>query len=528
MHVRRDRLAEFRQRRIGITLADIAEDLVVGAVFTHDVDHVLDVMMQEFHHRSVTVAFVEPEIIVLRHDMGQPVHLGGTGHRHRQETRLRELQNIVVAQLRRRARALGIRRDLEIAGVRSGVALAVDDIEHLAVGADADAVRKIAGRQQADHFGPGCIERDYRDRIGATIGHVQAGAVRRQGEAVGLGAVVIGRQTHEIARRRGMNGIDHFIARGRNHLHVGFIVARHVKQRAGRVEHHAVGVAGRLDPRGDGGCAAQRDHVDLTIPLARHIGRAAALDRDPIGVFAAGHAILRGVDDAGAQRHLGHSAARQIDHRKTVVIEIRDHQLAAVLRHRESGRLRLNLEPVAAQVERRLRQRQMTQRDRRALLGPDAVRQGKRMDIVGDTARDIEMLAIRREGDAHERVGHLQHLLLHRRAVRNIIDEHVFVRSRRNHVRRSVFHQIIAAGQDQQGLAIRADRGGHRLAGRVGRERRKARVQRAELRAGCHRGCDGLAARGQDAAQRNTAWLLRTTELDADEQRRRGEQRRLQ
>ena len=38
----RDVLAEEHQRRVAIALLDIAENLVVGAVFLHDVDDVLD------------------------------------------------------------------------------------------------------------------------------------------------------------------------------------------------------------------------------------------------------------------------------------------------------------------------------------------------------------------------------------------------------------------------------------------------------------------------------------------------------
>ena len=51
MEVWCDGFAEERQRRIAVgTIIQVAQDLIEGAVLFHDVDHVLDLMMQEFHH----------------------------------------------------------------------------------------------------------------------------------------------------------------------------------------------------------------------------------------------------------------------------------------------------------------------------------------------------------------------------------------------------------------------------------------------------------------------------------------------
>ncbi len=120
---------------------------------------------------------------------------------------------------------------------RSGAVLAVHHEQPLTVGADNHRVRIPTGRNQTDHpaapacagvcfirisicfirlilgIGRGSPQTHHRDRVRAPVRDVESALIRRQGEAVWVGALPAATIWKELSRRRGMNLFENLIRR---------------------------------------------------------------------------------------------------------------------------------------------------------------------------------------------------------------------------------------------------------------------------------------------------------------------------
>ena len=157
MVVGRDRTGKKRQLRIAIGVRQVAQHLIIGAVFLHDVDHVADVRLQEGHGLEVRGIRLGHEAVVLGHLAGELTQCRRRRRGQGQKARLFKLPHIGV---RAGAGLLGDRR-VAAAGADIGarVALTVDHIDLLAVRAHGHRRRIPAGRDQADHVRAGRIRR---------------------------------------------------------------------------------------------------------------------------------------------------------------------------------------------------------------------------------------------------------------------------------------------------------------------------------------------------------------------------------
>ena len=158
--VRRDAAAELCQRGIDLrAVGQVAEDLIEGAVFLHDVDHMLDVLVKEVHHRRVARAGRYAVEVVLRHLGGQDWQFGTGRNLRADQRRVFQLELVLVRRGCRRRRRLVAARVGDVGDERgvahqmtwiwSRVALAVDDVHPRAVRAEGDVLRRIGGRDQA-------------------------------------------------------------------------------------------------------------------------------------------------------------------------------------------------------------------------------------------------------------------------------------------------------------------------------------------------------------------------------------------
>ena len=145
MQVGRRGLRELGERRVAVALREVAEHLIVGAVLLDDVDDVLDVLPQAWRRaarrRSLGAGAEQAVGDRVRGERGE-LRGVGTGRMRKpafSSCRMYWLSSVQPA-------IAGV----DVAGVRSGDALAVDHVEHPAVVADADRVRVPAGGNQAD------------------------------------------------------------------------------------------------------------------------------------------------------------------------------------------------------------------------------------------------------------------------------------------------------------------------------------------------------------------------------------------
>ena len=231
----------------------------------------------------------------------------------------------------------------------------------------------------------------------------------------------------------------------------------------------------------------QVDHIDLAVAHAGDVSGAIALDRDPERIGAAGLAAAR------LQRNLRCRSRGQAvcerHQRQRVIVEVRHHQPAAIGGDRKAASLGFDAETLALG---------MAELDRRsAVLGPAAAFGGEDMDNVIHAARDIEMPPVGGEGEAHIAVGNPQRLDLPGRALGDVEDEDIFVGGGGDGLAARVGEPVIAAGQDQQGLAVGADGGGDRLAGGVAGKIRQMGIEADEAGARRRQGRDAQARRRQ-------------------------------
>ena len=157
----------------------------------------------------------------------------------------------------------------------------------------------------------------------------------------------------------------------------------------------------------------------------------------------------------------------------------------------------------------------MAELQRRAGFRPLARLLGEDMHIVIDATGDVECFAIGGEGQTHVTVADLQSLCLHRVAGGEVFHEHIFVRGIRDWLAVGREQPVEAAGEDEERLAVRAERGVHGLAGGVGGKAGEMRVEGLKMGAGGgERGKvgatwqDGGAGRrrtGEEEEQKNSA-----------------------
>ena len=70
MKVRCNEARELRQGGVGVSpIGQIAQDLIESPIFFNDLDHVLDVVLQEFHGCGLLFAQVQVEAVVPRNDI---------------------------------------------------------------------------------------------------------------------------------------------------------------------------------------------------------------------------------------------------------------------------------------------------------------------------------------------------------------------------------------------------------------------------------------------------------------------------
>src|SRR6266851_180240 len=122
-----------------------------------------------------------------------------------------------------------------------------------------------------------------------------------------------------------------------------------------------------------------------------------------------------------------------------------------------------------------------------------------------------------------ERVGHLQDLFLHRGAAGDVVDENVLVGLSGICVPRRVILTVVAAGQDQECLAVGAGSGCYRLTGGKIRMSRQIGIQRLKGRARCGCRSNLLASRKEFSAgaglARETAQRQQCRERQGDKTR---------
>ncbi len=240
---------------------------------------------------------------------------------------------------------------LQVTRVRSGEALAIDDVHPASVGAEGHVVWLVGGRDQAgDPVGALAPQRDDRDRVRARVDGVEALPVARQRHREGGGAGVAGAAAPAVVilifavvlvgsgeDAGGSARIDlgdHRVARGVDHGDLVGVVLRHEQLRARGVERHAHAVAVELDAldQAPGGPGADVDHDHFTVAVRGDVGGPVAFDHHREGegaADAAAHALV--AREEGAQVVLvPDRAARRVNHADRVVVVVGDHQRGAV------------------------------------------------------------------------------------------------------------------------------------------------------------------------------------------------------
>ena len=90
------------------------------------------------------------------------------------------------------------------------------------------------------------------------------------------------------------------------------------------------------------------------------------------------------------------------------------------------------------------------------------------MQVVVDATGDVELAAVRAPDDSAESVRHQYDLLFRGNAGRrDIKHEHVFAGILGQDIAAGIELVVVAAGQDEQGLAVGTDSGGFRAIGEV-------------------------------------------------------------
>src|SRR5262249_18497464 len=165
-------------------------------------DHMLDAVAQELHGRPVVLALGAVEV-VLGYSFGQALELVPLGHWGANQRRALELELILVrGPGRRRGRViatwiLGLsepsRGAGEMARIRPGAALAVDDVEPAPISAEGDVMRFVGRRDQAGHpVGVLAPERDHGHGVRAGVDGIEGLAIGGECHRERRGAGVAG------------------------------------------------------------------------------------------------------------------------------------------------------------------------------------------------------------------------------------------------------------------------------------------------------------------------------------------------
>src|SRR6185312_205392 len=120
----------------------------------------------------------------------------------------------------------------------------------------------------------------------------------------------------------------------------------------------------------------------------------------------------------------------------------------------------------------------MAERHWASLLGPLSIwfhRIG--MNIVVNTAANVESFARWVEHDSAVSVWHLDNLFLKRLVLRDVVNENELSRVSGNRVSGRVAQHVVSAGENQERFSVGADDAGHGLARKILRVISEARVQ---------------------------------------------------
>ena len=190
MMVGRDGLGELYPARVAVTLLQIAKHLVVGSVLFLNEDHVLDVIVQERHHRILA----RVEEAVVRVDEFREVAQGiGIRYRNGEKASLQQCENVLVARgwIRRRAEKVYILRRYARAGtvgsifqVGAGIGFHIYHVQGIAVGTHRHRTGIPAGRNAAEQF----LRRHVDNRYGVFTAqrNVKFAAVGAKRQGVGV------------------------------------------------------------------------------------------------------------------------------------------------------------------------------------------------------------------------------------------------------------------------------------------------------------------------------------------------------
>ena len=99
MEIGRNRLRKHNDRRIAVALFQVAENLVVGAVFFHDIDDVLDLLPQLGEQLRAFVRLCRAEVVVLGHLLSQVLKLVPFGNGQREKSGFGALPYVLVGRI---------------------------------------------------------------------------------------------------------------------------------------------------------------------------------------------------------------------------------------------------------------------------------------------------------------------------------------------------------------------------------------------------------------------------------------------
>ena len=330
--------------RIAVADLQVAQHLVVGAVFLDDEDDVADTRPDRRHVRLGGRAGGGPgeaDIVGdLKRRRGQRLVVR---QREFQHPRFFQLVDILV----RRAAGIGLTTidgELRRAALRVGArrALAVDDEHALAIGRRRHRAGIPAGRHQPRDGPAGGARCDDGDSIDPAQRHQQS-PVAELGKAVGVepladrgGGERVRQGEARLRNQPRLDGIDH---------RKPVVIVLGGEQSVGAdIGQQGGGLADRRDPAGDPDSRPRRrQRDDLPIAGRRHPGMAGIGPCDRKGILAARNAALRRVDLSGTQVLLGDDrTAIQVEQAHRVIVIVGDESVMPIRADRDARRLRLD------------------------------------------------------------------------------------------------------------------------------------------------------------------------------------------
>src|SRR5437588_6663902 len=176
-----------------------------------------------------------------------------------------------------------------------GIALAIDDVQHGAIGADTGGVRVPPGGNQAEELAPcrvGLRELNDRYRVGSAIGHIEVLSIGRYAHAIGaasLEAFRVRKRPHGSCRP---NFLEHLERAGADHGNSITARFRYVKPSLLGVQSNSRGLALQGDSSGHHGLVRGNiDNHNLAVACAGYERCAVALDGYPLVILASDGSI---------------------------------------------------------------------------------------------------------------------------------------------------------------------------------------------------------------------------------------------